>query len=69
MGSTSAPGSFQNMMELILAGLLHEVASINFEDIIIFPRSFEEHLSQLELLLCRIKEARLNMKGSKCRFF
>ena len=69
MGLTSAPGAFQNLMELILAGVSYEVALIYLDDIIIFRKSFEEHLSRLELLLCRIKEASLKIKGSKCRFF
>ena len=61
--------SFQNLMELILAGLSYEVALIYLDDIIIFEKSFEEHLSRLELVLCCIKEAGLKIKGSKCRFF
>ena len=69
MGLTSAPGAFQNLMELILAGLSYEVALIYLGDIVIFGKSFEEHLSRLELVLCRIKEAGLKIKGSKCHFF
>ena len=69
MGLTSAPGAFQYLMELILAGLSYEVALIYLDDIIIFGKSFEEHLSRLELVLCRTKEAGLKIKGSKCRFF
>ena len=69
MGLTSAPGAFQNLMELILAGLSYEVALIYLDDIIIFGKSFEEHLSRLELVFCRIKQAGLKIKGSKGRFF
>ena len=69
MGLTLAPGAFQNLMELILAGLSYEVALIYLDDVIIFGKSFEENLSRLELVLCRIKEAGLKIKGSKCRFF
>ena len=69
MGLTSAPGAFQNLMELILAGLSYKVALINLEDIIIFGKSFEEDLSPIELVLCRIKEAGLKTKRSKGRFF
>ena len=69
MGLTSAQGVFQNLMELILAALSYEVALIYLDDIIIFGKSFQEHLSRLELVLCRIKEAGLKIKGSKCRVF
>ena len=69
MGLASAPGAFQNLMELIMAGLSYEVALVYLDDIIIFGRSFEEHLDRLDLVLGRLKEAGLKIKGSKCRFF
>ena len=43
MGLASAAGAFQNLMELIMAGLSYEVALVYLDDIIIFGRSFEEH--------------------------
>ena len=69
MGLTSAPGVFQNLMELILAGLSYELALVYLDEIIIFGKSFEERLSRFELVLYRIMEASLKIKGSKCRFF
>ena len=38
MGLASAPGAFQNLMELIMAGLSYEVAVVYLDDIIIFGR-------------------------------
>ena len=38
-------------------------------DLIVFGRSFEEHVSCLDLVLGRVKDAGLKVKGSKCRFF
>ena len=69
MGLASAPGAFQNLMELIMSGLSYEVALVYLDDIIIFGRSFEEHLNCLDLVLGRLKDAGLKIKGSKCRFF
>ena len=69
MGLASAPGAFQNLMELIMAVLPYEVSLVYLDDIIIFGRSFEEHLDRLDLVLGRLKEAGLKIKGSKCRFF
>ena len=68
IGLASAPGAFQNLMELIMAGLSYEVALVYLDDIIIFGRSFEEHLNCLDLVLGRLKDAGLKIKGSKCRF-
>ena len=62
MGLTSAPGAFQYLMELLLAGRSYELALLYLDDKIFFESPFREHLSRLELMLCR-------MKGSKCRFF
>ena len=69
MGLASAPGAFQNLMELIISGLSYEVALVYLDDIIIFGRSFEEHLNRQYLVLGRLKDAGLKIKGSKCRFF
>ena len=69
MGLASAPGDFQNLMELIMSGLSYEVALVYLDDIIIFGRSLEEHLNRLVLVLGRLKDAGLKSKGSKCRFF
>ena len=69
MGLASAPEAFQNLMELIMSGLSYEVALVYLDDIFIFGRSFEEHLNRLDLVLGRLKDAGLKIKGSKCRFF
>ena len=69
MGLASAPGAFQSLMELIIAGLSYEVALVYLDDIIIFIRSFEEHLNRLDLVFVRLKDALLKIKGSKCSFF
>ena len=69
MGLASAPGAFQNLMELIMAGLSYEVALVYLDDIIIFGRSFKRHFNHLDFVLARLKDAGLKIKGSKCRFF
>ena len=69
MGLALAPGAFQKLMKLIMAGLSYEVALVYLDDKIIFGRSFEEHLNRLDLVLGRPKDAGLKLKGSKCRFF
>ena len=69
MGLASAPRAFQNLMELIMAGLSYDVALVYLDDIIIFGRSFEEHFNRLDLVLGRLKDAGLKIKSSKCRFF
>ena len=69
MGLASGPEAFQNLMELILSGLLYEAALVYLDDIITFGKTFEEHLERFELIPCQLKEAWLKLRGSKCRFF
>ena len=65
MGLASAPGAFQNLMELIFAGLSYEVTLVYLDDVIVFGRNFEEHLKRLELVFQRLSENGLKIKGSK----
>ena len=65
MGLASAPVAFQTLMELIMAGLSYEVASVNLDDMTIFSGSFEKHLSHTDLELGRLKDAELEINGSK----
>ena len=67
MGPASAPGTFQNLMELIFAGLSYEVALVYLDDVI--GKNFEEHHKRLELVFQRLLENGLTIKGSKCNFF
>ena len=69
MGLISAPGAFQNLMELIFAGLSNEVALVYLDDVIVFGGNFEKHLKRLELVFQRLSENGLKIKGSKCNFF
>ena len=46
-GLCNAPGTFQRLMELILAGLEWETCLIYLDDVIVFGHSFEEHLERL----------------------
>ena len=52
-----------------MSGLSNEVALVYLDDIIIFGRSFEEHLNLLDFVLGRLKDAGLKIKGTKCMFF
>ena len=68
MGLASAPGAFQNLMEIIFADLSCEVALVYLDDIIVFGRNFKEHLKRLELVFQSLSENGLKIDGSKCNF-
>ena len=68
MGLTNAPATFQRMMELILRGLPWHICMVYLDDILIYSRSFEEHLQHLEEVLSRIQRAGLKLNQRKCHF-
>ena len=54
MGLASAPGAFQNLMELFFAGLSYEMTLVYLDDVIVFGRNFDENLKRLELVFLRL---------------
>ena len=56
-GLTNAPATFQRMMDLLLAGLKWKCCLVYLDDIIIFSKTFEQHLSDLGDVLDRVEGA------------
>ena len=65
-GVTGAPALFQHVMELAMSGLQWSTVLIYLDDLVIWGRDFQEHLSKLRLVLDRIKAANLKLKPQKC---
>ena len=65
-GLCIAPGTFQPLMELVLAGLNWTTRLVYLDNIVIFSRTVEEHLKRLQEVLERLKGAGLKLKPSKC---
>ena len=66
-GLTQAPAYFQNLMNKVLNGLHFTLAYQ--DDVIIFSKSAEQHLNHIQIVLTRLKQAKLRLKRSKCLFF
>ena len=66
-GLCNAPATFQRLMELVLLGLHWTSCLVYLDDIIIFSKSVNEHLRQLEEVLDRLRGAGLKTKPSKCQ--
>ena len=67
-GLTNSGASFQRLMGHILRGLEYRFALICIDDIIIFSKSVEEHLSHLEEVFKRLREASVKLNPKKCSF-
>ena len=66
-GMHIAPAMFQWMMDVVLGGL-EEMSAPYIDDILVFSRTWEEHLEHIEAVLERFKQAGLTVKPSKCEW-
>ena len=67
MGLKNASGTFQRLMELVLAGLDTKNCLVYLDDIILFNRTEDEHIATLREVFQRIRAAGLKLKPQKCR--
>ncbi|TIB07156.1 hypothetical protein E3P90_04139 [Wallemia ichthyophaga] len=67
-GLCNAPGTFQYLMQDIFKDELDQCVAVYIDDILIFSRTYEEHLKHLDLVLRKLKENQLYGKLSKCEF-
>ena len=56
-------------MELILAGFYWTTCLLYVDDIICFSKTVDEHISRLDEILNRIREAGLKLSPNKCELF
>ncbi|MHB1865753.1 MAG: retropepsin-like aspartic protease/reverse transcriptase, partial [Candidatus Saccharimonadales bacterium] len=67
-GLTNAPATFQRLVDFLLRGM-HWVNALDYlDDIIIYTKTFEEHLIALDALFKRMRDIGLTAKISKCHF-
>ena len=66
---TNSPATYQRLMENILAGLNLKMCCVFIDDVIIFGKTYEEQLHNLQLVFDRIKAANLKLSPKKCEFF
>ena len=67
-GLTNVPAKFQRLMESCLADLHLSQCLIYLDDIVVFSKTYEDHLLHLEGVFKRIAEAGLKLRPSKCHF-
>ncbi|KAL0161439.1 hypothetical protein M9458_045164 [Cirrhinus mrigala] len=66
-GLQNAPSTFQRLMTSCFGDLNFTHLLIYLDDIIIFSKSFNEHLERLQLAFDRLREHGLKLKPSKCQ--
>ena len=67
-GIAAAPATFQKLMNIVLGKSLWKIAIVYLDDILIFSKSKEEHISRINEVLSKVKEAGLKINPEKCSF-
>ncbi|UYV69577.1 hypothetical protein LAZ67_6004008, partial [Cordylochernes scorpioides] len=67
-GLCNAPATFERMMDKILKGLKWTMALCYLDDIVVYSKSFNEHLHRLEIILQCLDKAELRLNPKKCLF-
>ena len=67
-GLTNAPATFQSLMNDLFRPYLRKFILVFFYDILIYSRSWEDHLTHLQIVLQVLSANSLFAKESKCRF-
>lgn len=67
-GLANAPATYQRLQEECLGDLHLKICYIYLDDLIIFSRTFEEHLARLRQIFDRIRQYGLKLSPKKCSF-
>ena len=67
-GLKNSPPSFQRVMADILSSC-RQFSLVYIDDIVVFSRSFEEHLHHLQRLLCILSKYNFQLNPPKCKLF
>jgi len=71
-GLTNAPAVFQRLMQRVISGLNPcegpDFVCVYIDDLLVFSHSLKDHLSQLCLVMDRLRQAGLKLKSTKCYF-
>ena len=67
-GLTNAPATFQSLMNTILQPYLRQFVVVFLDDILIFSKSWQEHLEHVQRVLQTLRENQLFCNSTKCEF-
>ena len=68
-GLTNAPATFQRAMDMLLSPFRWKSCLVYLDDIIIFSKSWEEHIVHVDETLSVLEKAGVKLKLRKCEIF
>ena len=68
MGLKNSPLTVQRVMEAVLRGLNWKFSFVYLDDIIVFSKTFSDHLFHLRQIFDRLRTAGLKLHPAKCSF-
>jgi hypothetical protein len=67
-GLTNAPSTFMRLMNEVLRAFIGRFVAVYFDDILIYNKSFDEHMNHLHAVFNALRHARLFGNLEKCIF-
>jgi hypothetical protein len=67
-GLCNAPGTFQRLMDMVLAGLKYQCCLVYLDDVIVYSKNNEEHVKDLAKVFRTLEDANLKLSLEKCKF-
>lgn len=67
-GLCSAPATFQRLMTAGMNDLIFQMLLVYLDDILVYSKTFQEHIERLRAVLSRLRELGLKLNPDKCKF-
>ena len=66
---SNSPANFQWFMDGCLEGIQDEICIRYLDIIIVYSKTFEEHVENLRMVLRHLRKHEVNLKSSECTLF
>jgi hypothetical protein len=67
-GLCNSPSTFQSLMNHVFRPFLHHFVLVFFDDILIYSKTWQSHLSHVDQILHLLSQHQIFLKHSKCSF-
>lgn len=68
-GLKNAPSTFQRLMNSVLREHINKICVVYMDDILIFSTSIQEHMTSINTIFKKLRQANLKLQIDKCKFF